>query len=306
VRHGPPRLVTDPAWAAALIRVRESRVVLVLGESDTGKTSLVTYLANALHRAGRSVAVVDADVGQSEIGPPTTVGLGVPRGPLVRLGDAEVRGLAFVGATSPAARVRATVTATGRMADRARRLGVQHALVDTSGLVQGAIGQLLKRDKIDRVAPDLVVCLQRDGECEHILAAADVGSRPVLRLAAGPGVRPRSPLERRRRRGAAFATYFTSASPVELDLSRVTGGEPRGAGDVPGDLEDVVVGLDSADGETLGLGVVRTVDYGRGAMTVETPVPASAVATVRPSDVRVRLLGSAEAGLPPICTEVGV
>ena len=222
-----PSLVADPAWAAALARVRDARVVLVLGESDIGKTSLVTYLADTLHRAGRSVAVVDADVGQSEIGPPTTVGLGVLRGPLARLGDAPVRRLAFVGATSPAGHVAPTVAATARMAERARRLGVEIVLVDTSGLVHGAIGRLLKRDKIDRVAPDLVLCLQRDGECEPILDACDAGSRSVLRLAAGRGVRPRSPLERRRRREAAFATYFADARRIELDLGRVVSGEPR-------------------------------------------------------------------------------
>jgi polynucleotide 5'-hydroxyl-kinase GRC3/NOL9 len=298
--------VRSPAWAAALCRVRESRVVLVLGESDTGKTSLVTYLASALHRAGRSVAVVDADVGQSEIGPPTTVGLGVPRGPLERLADAEVRGLAFVGATSPAAHLRMTVAATGRMAERARRLGVEHVLVDTSGLVQGVIGRLLKRDKIDRVAPDVVVCLQRDGECEHILDTGGAGSRPVLRLAAGPDVSPRSPLARRRRREAAFAAYFAGARRVDVDLGRLLCGESRGPGEPLPDLEAVVVGLEAAAGETLGLGVVRTVDPARRVLVVETPVPADAVAAVRPSGVRLRLLVAPEEGLPPICTEIGV
>jgi polynucleotide 5'-hydroxyl-kinase GRC3/NOL9 len=278
----------------------------VLGESDTGKTSLVTYLASALHRAGRSVAVVDADVGQSEIGPPTTVGLGVPRGPLERLADAEVRGLAFVGATSPAAHLRMTVAATGRMAERARRLGVEHVLVDTSGLVQGVIGRLLKRDKIDRVAPDVVVCLQRDGECEHILDALAAGPRPILRLAAGRGARRRSPLERRRRREAAFAAYFADAARVELDLGRIVPGETERPERGPSDLEDVVVGLDGADGETLGLGIVRAVDVDRGTAAVDTPVPADAVAAVRPGAVRLRLLGRADAGRPPVCTEVGV
>ena len=44
---------------------------------------------------------MDADLGQSDIGPPTTVGLGRVRLPVERLGDAEVVGLYFVGSTSP-------------------------------------------------------------------------------------------------------------------------------------------------------------------------------------------------------------
>jgi polynucleotide 5'-hydroxyl-kinase GRC3/NOL9 len=301
-----PSLVADPAWATVLARARESRVVLVLGESDTGKTSLVTFLAHALLRAGRSVAVVDADVGQSEIGPPTTVGLGALRAPLARLGDAQVRGLAFVGATSPVAHARPTVSATGHMTERARRLGVEHVFVDTSGLVQGEIGRLLKQHKIERVAPDLVLCLERDGECEHILQAYAAGGPPVLRLAAASAVRRRSADERRQRRESAFATYFADAHPVELDIGRVVLGEPRRPDAALADIQDVVVGLDAADGETLGLGVVRVVDLARRAMVVETPVEADSVAAVRLSGVRLQLLDDVDAGLPRICTEVKV
>ena len=302
---GPPlSLVADPAWTAALARVRDARVVLVLGESDSGKTSFTTYLAGALVAAGHSVAVVDADLGQSVIGPPTTVGLGELRAPVARLGDAGLRGLAFVGATSPIAHVRPTVAATGRMTEQARRLGVEHILVDTSGLVQREIGRLLKQQKIDRVAPDLVLCLQRDGECEHILHAYAAGAPAVLRLAVASAVRQRSADERRRRRESAFATYFADARQVELDLGRVVLGEPRRPGDAFDDIQDVVAGLDGAAGETLGLGVVRAVDLARRAIVLETPVPADGIAAVRLSGVRLRLLDSSDPGLPPICIEV--
>src|SRR3989442_7161458 len=66
----------------ALEAAARARVTLILGTSDTGKTSLTARLAGALAARGERVAVVDADVGQSEIGPPTTVGLGhVPAAP---------------------------------------------------------------------------------------------------------------------------------------------------------------------------------------------------------------------------------
>jgi polynucleotide 5'-hydroxyl-kinase GRC3/NOL9 len=299
-----PSLVADTSWAAALAATREARVVLVLGETDTGKTSLVTYLAGALLDDGRSVAVVDADLGQSEIGPPTTVGLGELRAPVARLGDAGLRGLAFVGATSPVAHVRPTVLATGRMTERALRLGVDHVLIDTSGLVQGEIGRLLKLQKIERVAPDVVLCLQRDGECEHILHTYAAGAPAILRLGAASAVRRRSADQRRRRRESAFARYLAGARQVELDLGRVLLGEPRQPGDALDDVQDVVVGLDRADGETLGLGVVLTVDLARRAMALETPVPADGIAAVRLGEVRLRLLDNPDPALPPLRMEV--
>jgi polynucleotide 5'-hydroxyl-kinase GRC3/NOL9 len=302
VTAGPP-LLADPAWEPVLARVRAARVVLVLGESDTGKTSLVTYLATALLADARSVAVVDADLGQSVIGPPTTVGLGELRAPMRGLLAARVRGLAFVGATSPVAHAQPTVLATGRMAERARGLGVDHVLVDTSGLIQGETGRLLKQRKIDRVAPDLVLCLQRDGECEHILRAYAGRSPAILRLAAAHAVRLRSTDERRRWREAAFARYFADARSIELDARRVVSDGSWRPGDALAS-PDVLVGLDGPDGETLGLGVVREVDVAGRALLVETPVPAAGIAVVRPSGMRLPRLHTAEPGVPATCTTV--
>jgi polynucleotide 5'-kinase involved in rRNA processing len=47
------------------------------------------------------------------------------------------------------------------------------------------------------------------------------------------------------------------------------------------DFQDVVAGLEDGGRETLGLGVVRTVDFTKRAMVVETPVPEATIAGVR-------------------------
>jgi len=343
-RGSPTR--ADGAWALALAAAREARVVLVLGESDIGKTTLVTSLANAFLGEGGSVAIVDADLGQSEIGPPTAVGLGRPRGPLARLADAEVAGLHFVGAVSPREHLAETVLGTRRMTARALTLGVDRVLVDTSGLVQGDIGRALKLAKIDLVAPDLILCLQRDGECEPILLPYAEDRPPtVVRLGPIPGARRRSVEERRQHRDRAMAGYLAAARPVTLDLGRVVLREPAlYAGPplslhetealaalledavvwaerrdrelavvTPGrlqesqrcgftiahpdvtlvhhsldDFRDAVVGLDDEGRETVGLGVVRDVDFIRRVMVVETPVDPLAIASVRLGRHRIR------------------
>ena len=342
---GPP-LSAEASWPGVLAGVRAARTVLVLGASDTGKTSLVTYLANALLADGASVAVVDADLGQSEIGPPTTVGLGCPRGRVARLADAEVAGLYFVGATSPRGHLLETVLGTRRMTERAFELGANRVIVDTSGLVQGELGRRLKQAKIDLVAPDLVVCLQRNGECEPILRPYDGARSPaVIRLGVAPAVRRRSADERRQHRERVMQNYFAGARPVTLDLGRVVLREPalyagtplslrqtealatrlddavlwaerRGpelavvtpgrlrepqlcdfAADHPevtlvnhslDDFQDALAGLDDPARQTVGLGIVRAVDFIKRAMIVETPVPEGAIAGVRLGRHRIR------------------
>ena len=50
--------------------VKSQQMVLVIGATDTGKSTFCRYLADYALAAGRKVACVDADIGQSGIGPP--------------------------------------------------------------------------------------------------------------------------------------------------------------------------------------------------------------------------------------------
>jgi polynucleotide 5'-hydroxyl-kinase GRC3/NOL9 len=332
-------MTPDASWLAAVDRAAAARVVLVIGEADTGKTSFTSFLADSLLTRGLSVGVVDADLGQSDIGPPTTVGLGRMRRPVERLADAEVVGLYFVGSTSPQGHLLPTVLGTRLMVQKALRLGFDRVIVDTSGLIQGEMGRLLKQHKIDLVEPDLVLCLQRNGECEHILRPYEAGTRPaILRLASSGATRRRSQEERRQHRERSLQAHLAGARSVALDLSRIVLRQPalyvgqplppRQVEDLAALLDDMVLwaerragelvlvtpdplkeaqvrqiqkrhedlglatyslddfqgalaGLDDAGRETLGLGVVRSIDFAKQTLVVETAVGEADIAAVR-------------------------
>jgi polynucleotide 5'-hydroxyl-kinase GRC3/NOL9 len=196
--------------------------------------------------------------------------------PLVGLGDAEVQALYFAGATSPALCFDAAVAGTRAMTERARA-ACDRVLVDTSGLVAGDLGLALKRAKLAALTPDLVVCLQRTGECEHILARYPDGDRPtVLRLAASSQARSRPTAARRAHRQHALACHLAAARRVEIPLSCVHAGSDNG--DV---VEATLVGVEDATGETLGLGRVIRVDRAAKVLTIETPVEPARIVGVR-------------------------
>ena len=212
----------DPAWAPAGEAALVAPLTMVIGPGDAGKTTLVTQLANLLFERGFSVGIVDADVGQSVIGPPTTVGLGRVVRPLTQPGDVELITMAFVGATSPAANLTGTVVATGRMVARARAAGLARIVVDTGGLIAGDLGRALKQAKIDLIEPDLVIALDRDDACETIVRPYRALSRPrLVRLAPSPAARRRNAETRRRHREEAFGRYFAGSRPISLHLKRV-------------------------------------------------------------------------------------
>ena len=266
------------AWAPALHAAARARVTVIVGESEAGKTSLTTWLAGELATAGDRVAVVDADLGQSEIGPPTTVGLGRIRAPVARLADAECLALEFVGATSAARGLRETALATARLVDRARALGFERILVDTSGLVAGDFGRALKRLKIDAVRPDLLVLVQRAGECEHIARAYEAPGVPaIVRVPALVSPARRTPTVRRLHRERALGAALAGAAGVEVGVDRLvtTSGELVIA--TP-ELVGTLVAVRAADGAVLGLGWVTQVN--ERTVTIATPVPEADAAVV--------------------------
>lgn len=71
------KLDVPPEWEAAAAEIFQHRLrtVLVMGGSAVGKSSFCRYLAGALLARQAEVAFVDADIGQSNLGPPAAVTL---------------------------------------------------------------------------------------------------------------------------------------------------------------------------------------------------------------------------------------
>ncbi|MCP4403944.1 MAG: hypothetical protein GY801_42390, partial [bacterium] len=157
-----------------------ARVILAIGSRDCGKTTFVTHLANELFRQGYSVGAIDSDVGQSDIGPPTTIGFGTVKSELNALGDVDVRKLYFVGSVTPRGHLPAMLLGSRKLLDRALAGGLQKILIDTTGFISGQAGRILKQQKIQALEPDLLICLQAQQECEHILKAYASQSRPEI------------------------------------------------------------------------------------------------------------------------------
>jgi len=196
---------------------REARTVLFIGGLDSGKSTLARATAAFALRVGRTVAYLDADVSQKIVGPPATVGMKHIREPddltLERMAHADALG--FVGSTNPQDHLLPLVGALTRLNERAHREGAELVVVDTSGMVSGIWGQLVKYYKVDMLEPDLVVGLQRGGELEPILGVLErFFGMEVQALPVHPNVETTSVEERMEQREHAMARYF------EGDLQR--------------------------------------------------------------------------------------
>jgi polynucleotide 5'-hydroxyl-kinase GRC3/NOL9 len=192
-------------------------VLLLLGANDTGKSTLTLELVRAARERGLAVSVVDADVGQSEIGPPGTIALARVREPPESLAALRPGPMVFVGSVTPAGNLLPVVVGTKRLVERALARGAELVLVDTSGLVEGEIGRALKLHKVELVAPHRVLALQRGEELAPLLRLLESGPARVLRLPVSPQARPKPPGLRRARRAGRLGHYLATAEPHVLD-----------------------------------------------------------------------------------------
>jgi polynucleotide 5'-kinase involved in rRNA processing len=142
---------------------------MVLGAPDTGKSTLCRYLVFKAYLKGHQAALVDLDLGQSHLGPPATLGLGLfpPRRP----GDDGLHpeGLYFIGRTSPVGSILEVVVGCRVLVDLALSRGYPRVVVNTSGLVQGPGALRLKRAQAELLQPTLLLALQRELELEPLL-----------------------------------------------------------------------------------------------------------------------------------------
>jgi polynucleotide 5'-hydroxyl-kinase GRC3/NOL9 len=263
----------EPHQAVVERVAQSSGVVLLFGGLDTGKTTLGRAIAAAGLRNERAVAYLDADLGQKCVGPPTTVGLRMIQQPSDLEPEALSRpdAISFVGSISPQGQLLPLVVGASRLLERAFDNGADLVVVDTSGLVSGVYGQILKYHKVEMLRPDVVIGLQRGAELDQLLGivnrffATDVVSLPVH-----PDVHPTSVEERAAFRERAMRAYF--AEPLQRWRIKPTVFMPA----LPAlfelaQLHHLLVGLSDGKGEYIGLGILEHSE-GEGLLRLVSPV----------------------------------
>ena len=259
--------MSGPASPDVIERAAASSAVMLIGAMDTGKSTLGRRIASTALSAGRTVAYVDADVGNSTFGPPACASLAL----LESTADLErstADRLHFVGSITPDRLVLQHVVGTVALAHEGARMA-DLVIVDTTAAISGVVGETLKYHKVELIRPDLILALQRGGELEPIVGmlrrflASD-----VVTLPADPDVNPVGPDTRAAQRARGFATafeppldkwrvrptVFAPTLPPGLDLSR---------------LDGVLVGVQDGEGRCLGLG---RLEYDDGVLRVLTRI----------------------------------
>ena len=194
---------------------------VVLGDLDSGKSTLTTFLANKLLGEGRKVVVIDADTGQKDLGPPTTIGMKRLERPTPILSEEVEDSAFFVGSTSPAGMVDRSVAGVLLLVAEALKLGAEAILIDTTGWVYGWEARELKTIMISSLKPEFLIAIQRTDELETLLKPFTKTSTKIVRVSTPRNVRSRSRSERRALRSRVFRRYLRDGRRVTLSMDDV-------------------------------------------------------------------------------------
>ncbi|HEY7490357.1 MAG TPA: Clp1/GlmU family protein [Candidatus Tectomicrobia bacterium] len=260
-------------WSAAEIAQRRWRKVLIIGAVDRGKSTYCAFLSRYLMAAGWRVAIVDADIGQKDIGPPATITLGYPDASLARVPPAA---LYFVGAVSPVGHLLPMVLGTRRLVDAAQG---EFVLINTTGLVQG-VGRVLKGYKIEAVRPDVIVAVEQSTELQPITRA--YRHYRTLRIQPSTSAMVKTSEQRREARERAFGSYFQTATEAVLPCRSLIF-QRR---DVPtGFTQHLLCGVADRRNKGLGLAIIIELDWSRGTIVLLTPVAAESIRIIQGGDL---------------------
>ncbi len=241
-------------------------VVMVIGDAETGKTTLARMLLRDAVEHGRTVAYVDGDVAAATVGPIGCVGLKVASS----IGDCDALDtpdeLRFVGAVEPNGVVLPHVVAVTALIDIAKERA-DLVICDTTGVVTGVVGQTLKYHLVELAQPSLVIAIRRGEELDPVIGMLRrFLSARVAEVEPPDDVVPGSPLDRQDTRAEALrrnlgedpprwrvqTSVFAPTLPEGFDVSR---------------LDGMLVGVQDERGRCLGLGVL---EHAEGSVKVAT------------------------------------
>jgi polynucleotide 5'-kinase involved in rRNA processing len=245
---------------------------MFLGAPDTGKTTMVHKLVEVLANHGPT-AIVDSDIGQSSVGPPACVGALRVEG---RLGSwMAAERLHFVGGFSPSGHFLPLVEGLIRLTGWARRIGVNHVVVDTTGFVEGGAAVELKVHKVSLTRPAHLVALERYRELQPVLNAVRFRrGMEIYRIKPSPMARLLDAQGRNRYRLEILSRYFQGSTPHAFRIHPALMANPHLWEEARSarDLEGRLVGFLDGQGATLAMGWIRDVDDELCEVMVDAPL----------------------------------
>ena len=266
----------DRQWADIAEKIKNNpaiKTVYLIGCCDTGKSTLAHYLVMAMS-ASFMTGYLDCDPGQSVLGTPATLGLGIYNQNAddrsFNIKKPAAKYLSFVGSHTPVGHLLENMCSIKKLQEKAYSIGARKVIIDSCGYTEGAVAHSFQFFSIDITAPDLIIEMHRECSLKTLLLNFSRTSESiVLPVSTSAGIK--SPGYRKTNREERIRQYFSGAKPVTLSFNNL-----GMHGRLP-DFQrnetytDLLVALCNRNNFVIVLGIVMTIDITARQITLLAP-----------------------------------
>jgi polynucleotide 5'-hydroxyl-kinase GRC3/NOL9 len=269
---------TPESWQEALQTIKtiqnKPAVVMVVGKSDSGKSSFSTYIVNNLVSGRAKVAVIDSDLGQSDIGPPCTIAYNYVVKKVSELCEINMANAFFVGVTAPNQAVTRSVEGLTEMYKEVmHKQEASYVIINTDGWIEGENTVNYMLQLVNQLKPDLIIGIQSQEELNPIFSSIST-SFSTCCVESSPAVNCRSPEKRTKLREMNYAKHLKDAKVRSLFASYMEIQEKKVIPKEPGKEKGILVGLQNSKKQFLGIGIL--LEYNRTRQTIKILTPVNA------------------------------
>jgi len=209
-----------PSWNIAfeeLLKIQiKPTVALVLGAVDSGKSSFCTYLINRLLREKQKVAILDGDLGQSDIGPPCAIAYAFVAKPVTDLFNLWAKNAFFVGVTSPSSCVDKVSEGLVSLKREISDSNPDFIIINTDGWIEGEEAVHYKLQLIEALNPSMVFCIQQNVELAPFIK--ELEKFVTIFVDSPSAIKQRNREKRRSLRELGYVKYLNNAKVQSLPL----------------------------------------------------------------------------------------
>ena len=202
--------------AEELLSIDKPIIVMVIGGVDTGKTSFCTFLLNSAVKKNLKTGIIDADLGQSDVGPPSTIGFNFVSEPINDLFEVDAKDAIFIGSTSPSGVLDKLTFGINYLKDILVTDGADFVIINTDGWIRGEEAAEYKIKLVESVAPSAIVGMQAENELATILD--DFKSSKALIIKSPKLIHPRNREKRKLLRELSYKKYMKGAKMQSLSF----------------------------------------------------------------------------------------
>jgi polynucleotide 5'-hydroxyl-kinase GRC3/NOL9 len=199
---------------------QKSRKILIIGSTDSGKSTLSAYIINNMFSKQHLTGIIDEDLGQGDIAPPGCIGGKIIDKPIFDLRDTKADFFGFIGDITPRKIESILLNQVRRIRDILERMSVDFYIVNTDGFIDNE-GYFLKVELIKEMKPDLVVCFE-DVRQEKTLferLRKEVGNSIIL--AKRSEYSGKTSIDRTEGRMSQYRRFIGKGHQIHLDLSEL-------------------------------------------------------------------------------------